>query len=216
MTNSDSRPLPLESDIDAPEPIPSPVTTPAGTASADNDAGFAEFVWELLQTLVMAGLLIVFFRTFVFQNYVVEGNSMQETLHPEERVIVGRLNYILGEPQRGDIVVFEYPLDTSRDYVKRIIGMPGETVSIRNNQVYIDGQPLGPETYLTYTRMNDFGPVSLGADEYFVLGDNRPGSSDSRSWGALNKRFIIGKAWLVYFPFNHFRILTHPDIEPGQ
>lgn len=196
-----------------PHPIPDIEPTPVPPAAESESLG--ELVWEILQTLILAGLLIVFFRSFVFQNYIVEGNSMLDTLLPNERLIVSRLSYIMGEPQRGDIIVFQYPRDPNRDFVKRIIGMPGETISIQNNHIFIDGQPLPPEPYVHYPEMASLPPTTLGDNEYFVMGDNRPGSSDSRSWGPLAKRFIIGKAWLVYFPLNRIHLIPHPNIEPG-
>ncbi|NOZ71073.1 MAG: signal peptidase I [Chloroflexi bacterium] len=196
-----------------PHPIPDIEPTPVPPAAESESLG--ELVWEILQTLILAGLLIVFFRSFVFQNYIVEGNSMLDTLLPNERLIVSRLSYIIGEPQRGDIIVFQYPRDPNRDFVKRIIGMPGETISIQNNHIFIDGQPLPPEPYVHYPEMASLPPTTLGDNEYFVMGDNRPGSSDSRSWGPLAKRFIIGKAWLVYFPLNRIHLIPHPNIEPG-
>ncbi|NOX63116.1 MAG: signal peptidase I [Chloroflexi bacterium] len=172
-------------------------------------------MWEIVQTLVLAGLLIVVFRTFVFQNFIVEGNSMLNTLLPGERVIVSRIHYIIGEPQRGDVIVFQYPRDPSRDFVKRIIGMPGETIAIRNGQVFVNGQALPPETYVTNPSLDEMSPLTLNKDEYFVMGDNRGGSSDSRSWGPLQSRFIIGKAWLIYFPLDKFGLVPHVDLEPG-
>lgn len=205
----------LVTDLETFTPPPIPDAEPTPTPPAVETESLGEFIWEILQTLILAGILIVFFRSFIFQNYIVEGNSMLDTLLPNERVIVSRLSYIIGEPQRGDVIVFQYPLDPSRDFVKRIIGMPGETISIQNNHVFIDGQPLPPETYVHYPTMTFLPPTHLGEDEYFVMGDNRPGSSDSRSWGPLDKRFIIGKAWLIYFPLNRIHILSHPDIGLG-
>jgi len=185
--------------------LPSPRAKKSSTGSV---------IWETLQTLVLAGLLIVFFRTFIFQNFVVEGSSMVPTLIQGDRLIVSRLSYFLGEPERGDIIVFQYPYGPERDFVKRIIGKPGETIAIQNGQVFINGKPLPPEDYVQNKSSDTIAPVTLGDDEYFVMGDNRTGSSDSRSWGPLQKHFIIGKAWLIYYPFKHFKFLQHPDIEP--
>jgi signal peptidase I len=168
----------------------------------------------MVQTLVIAGLLIAFFRAFLFQNYVVEGQSMLNTLFPGERVIVSRISYIIGRPARGDVIVLQYPLDPKRDFVKRIIGLPGETVAIVNGQVFINGRPLPPETYVVYPSHTDMAPLQLGPDEYFVMGDNRAGSSDSRVWGPLPARRIIGKAWLIYYPFDKFGLVQHRDLEP--
>jgi len=208
-------PPPQDSWEDIPEPpavrevavtdLPAPKQKKSATSS---------FIWETLQTLVLAGLLIVFFRTFIFQNFVVEGSSMVPTLIQGDRLIVSRLSYFLGEPDRGDIIVFQYPYGPERDFVKRIIGLPGETIAIQNGQVFINGKPLPPEDYVQNKSSDAIAPVTLGDDEYFVMGDNRTGSSDSRSWGPMQKHFIIGKAWLIYYPFEHFQFLQHPGIEP--
>ncbi len=202
------------------EPFPAPaepvvpveLVAPA-PAARSQQSSVSSVIWETLQTLVLAGLLIVFFRTFVFQNFVVEGSSMFPTLMQGDRLIVSRLSYFVGEPARGDIIVFQYPYGPERDFVKRIIGLPGETIAIQNGQVFIDGKPLPPEDYVKNKSSDTIAPITLGEDEYFVMGDNRSGSSDSRSWGPLQSHFIIGKAWLIYFPFDHFRFLQHPDME---
>ena len=194
------------------ESIDDSITPPEASKSQGSELG--RWVWEIVQTLVLAGLLIVFFRTFLFQNYIVEGNSMVETLHPQDRLIVSRISYILGEPQRGDIIVFQYPYDPERDFVKRVIGLPGETVAIQNGVVFINGKPLPPEDYVKLPSYDSMSSTTLAEDEYFVMGDNRAGSSDSRSWGALKDNNIIGKAWLIYYPFKDFGLIKHPELEP--
>ncbi len=193
-----------------------PLLAPTPSAPARFRTTFVAAVWEILQTLVIAGLLIAFFRAFLFQNYVVEGQSMLNTLFPGERVIVSRISYIIGRPARGDVIVLQYPLNPSRDFVKRIIGLPGETVAIVDGQVFINGHPLPPETYVVYPSHADMAPLQLGPDEYFVMGDNRAGSSDSRVWGPLPARRIIGKAWLIYYPFDKFGLVQHVDLEPRE
>lgn len=202
---------------------PSPPENPEDSTTRSTETteesqknGLGHWLWEIIQTLVLAGLLIVFFRSFIFQNYIVEGESMVNTLHAQERLIVSRLSYILGEPERGDVIVFQYPYDPQRDFVKRIIGLPGETIAINNGIVFIDGKPLPDESsYVDLVSTETKPPVLLGDDEYYVMGDNRPGSSDSRSWGPLVGRNIIGKAWLVYFPFNdEAGLVQHSDLEP--
>jgi len=202
----------LPNDISEP-PVDSLVGVTVTSVNRSRESSVANLIWETLQTLVLAGLLIVFFRTFVFQNFVVEGSSMFPTLMQGDRLIVSRLSYLVGEPARGDIIVFQYPYGPERDFVKRIIGLPGETVTIQNGRVFIDGKPLLTESYVQNQSADTKAPVTLGDDEYFVMGDNRTGSSDSRSWGPLQKHFIIGKAWLIYFPFERFQLLQHPDLE---
>jgi len=205
----------LESVTDEPSLPPEIISEPQPQARTQ-DHPVASLIWETIQTLVLAGLLIVFFRTFIFQNFVVEGSSMFPTLTQGDRLIVSRLSYVLGEPDRGDIIVFQYPFGPERDFVKRIIGLPGETIAIQNGTVIIDGKPLANEDYVKNKSRDTKAPVTLGEDEYFVMGDNRTGSSDSRSWGPLQRHFIIGKAWIIYYPFDHFQFLSHPDLEPDQ
>lgn len=209
---TESNPLSTSSGLE-PEagahPAPVSATTPTPASSA------ADFIWEVVQTLIIAGLLIVFFRTFIFQNYVVEGQSMLSTLLPGERLIVSRLHYLVSDPERGDVIVLQYPLQPDRDFVKRIIGLPGETIAILNGQVLINGQPLPPEDYVEFPSNTNMEPTQLSSKEYFVMGDNRAGSSDSRSWGPLEAHHIIGKAWLVYFPFKDFGLVHHEDLEPA-
>ena len=200
--------------VDAdPDDYPAPPDAAHPAPAGKKRQSGSSLIWETLQTLVLAGLLIVFFRAFVFQNFVVEGSSMYPTLMQGDRLIVSRLSYLFGEPDRGDIIVFQYPFDPQRDFVKRIIGLPGETVAIQNGQVFINGKPLPEEPYVQNHSQDRFGPVTLGEDEYFVMGDNRTGSSDSRSWGPLQEHFIIGKAWLIYYPFDRFTFIQHPDLE---
>ncbi len=197
------------------EAFPSPPTpTPAARPTPSPDDSAINVVWETLQTLVLAGLLIVFFRAFIFQNFAVEGSSMFPTLAQSDRLIVSRISYLFGEPRRGDIIVFQYPNGPERDFVKRIIGEPGETVAVQRGQVFINGKPLPPEEYVQNKSSDTMAPTTLADDEYFVMGDNRTGSSDSRSWGPLQKHFIIGKAWLIYYPFKHFKFLQHAQIDP--
>ena len=216
MPDSPHNDPPIQPNVSFVEPVDEFPAPPSAVVSASrpkqHTAG--SLVWETLQTLVLAGLLIVFFRTFVFQNFVVEGSSMFPTLQQGDRLIVSRLSYLLGEPSRGDIIVFQYPYGPERDFVKRIIGLPGETVAIENGQVLINGKPLPPEDYVQNKSSDTRPSVTLADDEYFVMGDNRTGSSDSRSWGPLQKHFIIGKAWLIYYPFKRFHFLQHPDMEP--
>lgn len=211
----DAAPAPPDSSLDATPDFSTALESPIAQfpAAPKQQEDSASMIWETLQTLVLAGLLIVFFRTFVFQNFVVEGSSMIPTLTQSDRLIVSRISYYLGQPERGDIIVFQYPYGPDRDFVKRVIGLPGETIVLKNGQVFIDDKPLQSEPYVKNKSRDTHDPVTLGEDEYFVMGDNRTGSSDSRSWGPLQRHFIIGKAWLIYYPFDHFRFLRHQPAE---
>lgn len=165
---------------------------------------------EIVETIVLALLIFLLIRV-VIQNFRIEGYSMEPNLHQGQYLIVNKAMYRwLHPPQRGDIVVFEYPRAPDRDFIKRIIGLPGETVEIRNGSIYIDGVPLD-EPYLREPTHGNMPPRTLKSDEFFVLGDNRDNSSDSRSWGPLPRENIIGKAWLSYWPPRLWGAIPDPN-----
>lgn len=168
-----------------------------------------DLIW--LVCLVVLALLI---RQFVLEPVRVKGGSMLSTLQNGEIMLVTKADYLLGEPQRQDVVICHYPgryLDKwkliPQYFVKRIIGLPGDTVAIEEGVVLINGEPL-EEPYLDESRTRrktSMAPVTLGADEYFVMGDNRDNSNDSRRVGPLKRRAIIGRVRTVFFPFNSVR-----------
>jgi signal peptidase I len=157
---------------------------------------------DALEVAIITTLIFLIARVFV-QNYQVDGPSMTPTLLNNEYILVNKVDYDLHTPQRGDVIVFKYPRDTSRDFVKRVIGIPGDTVTVSaEGVVTVDGVTL-KEPY-TNDLLNIYGPekVTLGAGQYFVLGDNRGDSSDSRDWGPVPQSDIIGKAEFVYWPLS--------------
>lgn len=159
----------------------------------------------LREILEVAILTILFFGVvrLLVQNYRVDGFSMEPTLHNSQYILVDKAVYYLHSPERGDVIVFEWPKDTSQDFVKRIIGVPGDTVQVNaDGQVTVDGVRL-QEPYVN-DLTNPYGPETwkLGANQYFVLGDNRGDSSDSRDWGVVPRNDIIGKAAVVYWPLS--------------
>lgn len=165
---------------------------------------------EMVETVVLALLIFLLIRV-VIQNFRIEGYSMEPNLHQGQYLIVNKAVYRwLHPPQRGDIVVFEYPRAPDRDFIKRVIGLPGETVEIRDGSIYIDGVPLA-EPYLGSPTHGSMAARTLGPGEYFVLGDNRDNSSDSRSWGPLPQQNIIGKAWLSYWPPRLWGSIPNPN-----
>lgn len=179
--------------------------------------GIKGVVREVVSILIY--LAVVFVLTFLVVEYVgqrtvVSGSSMEATLSDADNLIVDKLSYRFGEPERFDIVVFEYQHEENTYYIKRVIGLPGETVFIdEEGVIYIDGSEL-EESYGNEV-MKDAGlaaePFVLGEDEYFVLGDNRNGSCDSRdpSVAAVSKDWILGKAWVRIWPMEKFGILRH-------
>lgn len=176
------------------------------------------FIWDLTKILLIALAIIVPFRMLVAEPFVVSGSSMQPNYHDKDYLIIDRLSYRAGLPQRGDVIVLKYPKDTSQFFIKRIIGLPGETVKISQGGVYIynkdhqDGFKL-EESYLPegLQTLGRSDPVKLGSEEYFVLGDNRMASSDSRVWGILPAQDIVGKVWVRVLPAARFG-----KIEPAK
>ncbi|MEL1134066.1 signal peptidase I [Desulfitobacterium sp. THU1] len=161
---------------------------------------FGWVIWVLAAVVVIAALL----RLFVLQPYAISSNSMEPTLLNGDRILVNRFAYQYGAPARGDIVVFAYPKDTSRTFVKRVIAVEGESVELKGNQVYVNGA-LVQEPYLKQGDYSPFEPETIPAENIFVLGDNRRESGDSREWGVLPQSYIIGKAWLVYNPLQRLK-----------
>ncbi len=161
----------------------------------------AKEVVEWVIVILVAVLVSLFINNFIIVNATVPSSSMEETIMTDDRVIGLRFAYISSEPERGDIVIFRYPDDESTLYIKRIIGMPGETVDIHEGKVYIDGEVLD-EPYLSVETQGEFGPYEVPEDHYFMLGDNRNNSKDSRYWNNtyLEREKIVGKAVLRYWP----------------
>jgi signal peptidase I len=156
----------------------------------------------LVTLLVAVGLALVMQLTV--QNYVVEGTSMLPTVQSGDRVLVDRLAYDLGTPQRGDIVVFKFPYsDTTM--IKRIIGLPGDVVRLTPGRLYVDGR-LVHEPYLRYPENYTYGPVRVPKGEYFVLGDNRVVSYDSHVWGFLPAKDLYGRVMVTYWPLSVFHV----------
>lgn len=188
--------------------VPAPSTVPAAPTVQRLDP--ARLLREVVETLLMAGVMLVVLLAVV-RNYKIEGTSMSPTLAPAEYILVSKVAYAaFGDPERGDVVVF-LDWNNAQDYIKRVIGLPGETVDVHDGAVWINGRALD-EPYLNGVPTNGgSGPLTLGPDEYFVLGDNRGNSSDSRMQGPLPRDHIIGRAWLTYWPLPNVRRLRHGD-----
>ena len=168
--------------------------------------GFFNFIWEILKIVIIALLIVVPIRYFLFQPFFVKGQSMEPNFENGDYLIIDEISYRLGSPQRGEVVVFKYPQNPSQRYIKRIVGLPGETVEIEDGKVIIfnqvGSQILDESDYLPAScQTPGDARVSLNEDEYFVLGDNRASSADSRSWGPLPKENIIGRVLFRAWPF---------------
>ncbi len=163
---------------------------------------------EIFESIIIAVLLAAIIRIFVLAPFYIPSGSMVPTLLEGDRIIVSKIAYRFWEPKRGDIVVFKYPRDPSRDYVKRLVGLGGETVALKNSRLYINGQEV-PEKYLPPgLRFGDYGPIRVPEGHYLMLGDNRNVSEDSRYWGPLPEKNIIGKALMIYWPLHRIRLLN--------
>jgi signal peptidase I len=173
------------------------------------------FFWGLQEAVLVAKIIIVPIRYFIAQPFFVRGDSMLPNFHNGEYLVIDQLSYRLSQIKRDDVIVFRYPLDESEFFIKRVIGLPGDEVRIANsqvtiiNQTYPAGVVLNESKYLS-SEVNTGGQVDvrLGSDEYFVLGDNRPASSDSRSWGLVKKSEIVGRVWVRAWPFNKMTIFS--------
>ncbi len=165
---------------------------------------------DFIQTLVVFGAIFALIYLFVTQPHKVSGNSMIPTFKNGDYILTDKISYRFGNPKKGDIIVLKNPRDETQDFIKRIIATPGDTLKIENSKVYVNGQNL-LESYLpanTPTRTGNFltegQEVKAGINQYFVLGDNRQHSSDSREWGAVTKEEIVGKVFFRYWPPQNF------------
>lgn len=221
------------------------MAAPVSTARRSKGAGPAappprSFLAELPMLVIVAFVLALLLKTFLIQAFYIPSESMVPTLEVGDRVLVNKVVYSLREPERGEVVVFreeellgpdtrtigERMLDfltsglgappSERDFIKRIVGLPGETVEVRDGVVHIDGQPLEEDPareggYLLEADISDFGPVTVGPGEYFMMGDNRRNSADSRSpMGTIGREELIGRAFVVIWPLN--RVDTLPIV----
>ncbi len=181
-------------------------------------SGFS-FIWEVLQVVLVALAIVLPIRFFVFQPFIVKGASMESSFHNGDYLIVDEISYRFTEPQRGEVLVFKYPLDKTQRFIKRIIGLPGEKVDIIGGRITITSalgdKKLLNEVYIT-TPLSEMAlennSLTLGVNEYYVMGDNRTHSFDSRSWGSLKKEDIVGRvifrAWppldVTFFPILNY------------
>ncbi|MBU1166785.1 signal peptidase I [Patescibacteria group bacterium] len=182
-----------------------------------NKSSFGSFVLELIKIVVICLAIIIPVRFFLIQPFFVRGDSMEPNFSDREYLIIDEISYRFSEPERGDVIVFRYPKDPSQYYIKRIIGLPGETLEIDDGRVIVlnEDHKKGVEVKEFYLP-DDFdtpgdSKIELGAEEYFVLGDNRRASSDSRVWGALPQNYIVGKVWLRALPVNKAQAFQAPE-----
>ena len=170
---------------------------------------------ETLETVVIALLLAFVIRTFVVQTFWIPSGSMQPNLTINDRIMAYKLFYGINQVKRGNVIVFKFPLNPKQDFVKRVIGLPGDKIEVRDKQVYVNGNKL-EEPYVVHrdgwntgVPRDQYEPVTVPPDSLFVLGDNRDSSEDSRYWGFVPAKNIVGRAFLVYWPPWRVRIITN-------
>jgi len=170
---------------------------------------------DFIQTLVVFGAIFAIIYLFVAQPHKVSGSSMVPTFINGDFILTDKISYRLGEPKNGDIIVLKNPRNESQDFIKRIIALPGQTLKVEGSHVFVDGNEI-PETYLPseiVTRSGAFlhegQSILVSPDEYFVFGDNRNHSSDSREWGPITKAEIVGKVFFRYWPVSSFGLIHH-------
>src|SRR5216684_3148375 len=207
MDSAEEKLPPTSAIPDTPDPAsPASKTSPSGSSTAHSLRNEIR-VWtrDLLIAIGLALVIIV----FLYQPVKVEGTSMAPLLSDQERIFINKFVYRFEPIQRGDVVVFWYPLDHSKSFIKRVVGLPGETVEIRQGAVYVNGK-IVPEPYVPpqYEDLSDFGPKPVDKDHYFVMGDHRISSNDSRVFGPVASRFIYGRAVFAYWPVDHFGSLS--------
>lgn len=161
---------------------------------------YSRILREFAETIALTTVVFLFLVTFIIQGYKVDGTCMEPNLSTGQRLLGNKFIYRFEHPVRGDVIVFQYPPDPRKTFIKRIIGMPGETVEIRAGKVYVDGRKLDERPYVKNTPHGDFPRQTIPRDSVFVLGDNRDQSNDSRYWGYLPLKNIQAKAWLRYWP----------------
>ena len=177
-----------------------------------------EFVGELIHVIIISLAVIIPIRYFLIQPFYVKGASMEPSFHDHEYLIIDEISYRFNEPERGDIVVFRYPNDPQQFFIKRIIGLPEERVLIVDNQIRLfkpndeEGQILNEDAYLESSTMTGNKDVTLGKEEYFLMGDNRSASLDSRVFGAVPRDFIVGRVWFRGWPPKKIHFFTSDNV----
>jgi signal peptidase I len=187
------------------------ISNPSPLEPADNKSApqlrhdLRSWTRDLAVALGLALVIII----FLYQPVKVEGTSMAPLLSDQERIFINKFVYHFEPIERGDVIVFWYPLDRSKSFIKRVVGLPGETIEIRGGRLYLDGKER-KEIYVpaSYLDGSSFGPLVIPGEEYFVMGDHRDSSNDSRMFGPVGRQYIYGKAVFAYWPVDHFGSLT--------
>ncbi|OIO44555.1 MAG: signal peptidase I [Candidatus Nealsonbacteria bacterium CG_4_10_14_0_8_um_filter_35_10] len=183
-----------------------------------NLKNFFQFWWEILKIVILALIIVIPIRYFLFQPFLVKGQSMEPNFHDDDYLIIDEISYRFREPKRGEVIVFKYPRSPSQRFIKRVIGLPGETIEIKDGKVIIikddKAQILDESNYLSPSLKTSGNlKITLNQNEYFVLGDNRLVSADSRSWGTLPKKYITGRVIFRAWPITALAFIEEPKYQ---
>lgn len=178
---------------------------------------FKETASDILQTLLLSGTVFFIVWYFLFRPFQVSGSSMYPNFEDREYVLTNLIGMRFQDPERGDVIVFQSPVEKDKDFIKRVMGLPGDTIMLQEGDVYINEKKVNQHNFLSDdvktfpgAYLQDGQSLTLGPEEYVVMGDNRGNSSDSREWGVIKKSDIIGETMLVYWPPSEARIIKNP------
>lgn len=206
---------PVDEFIGSGEGTPRTSHASAETATEQQPSAAWILLRELLETVILSLIIFLLIRQVV-QNYRIESHSMQPNFYEGEFILVNKLAFKLGEPERGEVIVFHNPNNVEEDYIKRVIGLPGDTVEIHEQTVLVNGEVFTePYPINDFRPGENFGPETVPPNQLFVMGDNRGNSSDSRRIGTIPEELVVGQAWLRVWPINRWGLIKHFSIEPG-
>ena len=198
---------------------PTPTRIPRRTMWVTVLVGTILFIYDVFKTVSTVLGVAFLIRFFLIQPFYVSGPSMEPNFHNNQYIVVDQVSYRFGSPKRGDVVVFKWPQNIAISFIKRIVGLPGETVEVRDGEVYIYNTQNPSGVRLEEKYLNSDTPTNvrrtLSKNEYFVMGDNRYNSSDSRNWGPVGRHLLVGKVWVVIYPFSDFASITRPSYGKG-
>lgn len=166
-----------------------------------------EVVYEYAKAIVAGLIVALLIITFVVQGFYIPTGSMRPTLEVGDRILVNKFIYRFKDPERSEIIVFRYPIEPRRKFIKRVIGIGGDTVEIIGGQVFVNDQPL-EEDYTLTPGFSNYGPITVPEDNYFVLGDNRNNSEDSRFWGFVPQENVVGQALMIFWPISRAKLFV--------
>lgn len=194
-----------------PIPVPGDAAPATPASESAQSKGLAKRILRDVVETAIFTLAIFFLVRSTVQTYRIDGDSMEPNFEPSQLLLVNKLAFLFSEPTYGDVIVFSHPDGSGADIIKRVVGVPGDTIEIRQGDLYINNLPTA-EPYATWPANYDSPPVRVGTGDLYVLGDNRADSADSHAWGSLSQALVIGKAWLSLWPLETAALVTHRPV----